>query len=362
MINYSTRGLSFAIAMIMAIVLALSMVLAAKLSDGSVPWLPIVMVCVIVGFGVYYLLKSALKKFVSDQVKPISVEVNDYKGDNTEAKPEQPQPKPEPQVESDPDDNLARIISQVNDDVAQWAKDRTNEITILKNNEKFRREYINDMSHELRTPLFNLQGYIDTLLDGAIDDSSRNLIYLERASRNIARLTSIVDDMETISKLESGMITIQLAPVNIVSVIRECFDFYEEQAKKNNIEFVLNTTVEEPIMVMADRKRIYTVFSNLIVNSINYSDSGGVTTVSIFDVEGAYLFEVSDKGIGIPEESIGRVFERFYRVDKARSSNTGGTGLGLAIVKHIVEAHKAHVSVRSKLGVGTTFTLTLQKA
>ncbi|MBQ1698590.1 MAG: sensor histidine kinase [Bacteroidales bacterium] len=259
-------------------------------------------------------------------------------------------------------DGLSKIVSQLDDDVAQWARDKVNEITILRNNEKFRREYISNVSHELKTPLNNIQGYIETLIDGGLKDDEINMTYLERTDRNISRLISIVRDLDTISRLESGMVKLSLEDFDLVDVVEEVLEFNEKKAEGKHIALKMENTTNGPVMVNADKRRIYEVITNLVVNSINYGNENGTTEVIISDIENKYLLDVKDNGIGISADNIGRVFERFYRVDKSRSRDSGGTGLGLAIVKHIIEAHNEMITVKSKIGVGTTFSITLKKA
>ncbi|MBP5681642.1 MAG: sensor histidine kinase [Bacteroidales bacterium] len=259
-------------------------------------------------------------------------------------------------------EGLSQIISQVNDDVAQWAMDKVNEITILRNNEKFRREYIGNVSHELKTPLTNIQGYIETLIDGGLKDEEINMKYLVRTDRNISRLISIVQDLDTISKFESGMLKVTMEDFDLVEVVGEVLEFNEKKASDKHIALKIDNSIGQPVMVHADKNRIYEVINNLVINSINYGNENGTTEVVISDIENKYLLDVRDNGIGIAEENVGRVFERFFRVDKSRSRDSGGTGLGLAIVKHIMEAHNEMITVKSKIGVGTTFSITLKKA
>ena len=265
-------------------------------------------------------------------------------------------------VDSNSSEGLSQIISQVNDDVAQWARDKVNEITLLRDTEQFRREYIGNVSHELKTPLNNIQGYIETLIDGGLKDDEINMKYLIRTDRNISRLISIVNDLDTISKCEAGELELDMETFDLIEVVEEVLEFNDQKASRKHISLELHNATEKPVMVYGDKHRIYEVVSNLVINSINYGVESGSTKVVISDIENKYLLDVKDNGIGISEENIGRVFERFFRVDKSRSRESGGTGLGLAIVKHIMEAHNELVTVKSKIGVGTTFSITLKKA
>ncbi|MBR2105144.1 MAG: ATP-binding protein [Bacteroidales bacterium] len=259
-------------------------------------------------------------------------------------------------------EGLSQIMSQVNDDVAQWARDKVNEITLLRDTERFRREYIGNVSHELKTPLNNIQGYIETLIDGGLKDDEINMKYLERTDRNISRLISIVTDLDTISKFESGVMKLNMEDFDLVDVVEEVLDFNDQKASAKHIALKLDNATGKPVMVHADKNRIYEVITNLVVNSINYGVENGSTKVVISDIENKYLIDIADDGIGIDEENLSRVFERFFRVDKSRSRESGGTGLGLAIVKHIMEAHNEMISVKSKIGKGSTFSFTLKKA
>ena len=259
-------------------------------------------------------------------------------------------------------EGLSQIMSQVNDDVAQWARDKVNEITLLRDTERFRREYIGNVSHELKTPLTSIQGYIETLIDGGLKDDEINMKFLIRTDKNISRLISIVEDLDTISKFEAGELQLQVEDFDLAEVVEEVIDFNDQKASKKHIalKFINNTT--KPVMVHGDKNRIYEVVNNLVINSINYGVENGTTKVVISDIENKYLVDVQDDGIGIAEENLSRVFERFFRVDKSRSRESGGTGLGLAIVKHIMEAHNEMITLKSKIGKGCTFSFTLKKA
>lgn len=253
------------------------------------------------------------------------------------------------------------MLGQVSQDVINWVVSRNREITRLKEMEKYRREFLGNVSHELKTPIFNIQGYVLTLLDGGLEDPSINRLYLEKTEKSINRMISIVEDLETIARLESGEAEMHFEVFNFIKLVEEVFEMQEERARKRNITLQMNRKYERPVKVYADRKRIYEVMNNLIINSINYGNDGGSTTVSCLDIGDTILVEVSDTGIGIEAEHLPRIFERFYRIDKSRSRDFGGTGLGLAIVKHILEAHGQKISVRSTPGKGSVFSFTLRK-
>jgi len=251
-------------------------------------------------------------------------------------------------------------LENVNIQAEQWADQKEEELIKMKENENYRREFIGNVSHELKTPIFNIQGYIQTLIDGGLQDENVNLKYLKRANLSVDRMINIVDDLEVISQLETNEDVLDLDNFNIVDVINEAFDQLEMKANNMNISLKLSKESNSEI-VYADRNKIQQVFMNLISNSIKYGKNNGVTNVRLFDMTDKMLIEVADNGIGISEEALNRLFERFYRVDKNRSREIGGTGLGLAIVKHIIEAHQQTINVRSTFDVGSTFSFILEK-
>jgi two-component system phosphate regulon sensor histidine kinase PhoR len=214
----------------------------------------------------------------------------------------------------------------------------------------------------LKTPLFNIQGYIHTLLDGALEDPEVNRNYLERASRSVERLCLIVDDLEAISKLESGELILDQRTFDIHELVKEVFESSEIRAVELHIKMEFKEGSDRQFFVYADKERIRQVVSNLVINSIKYGRKNGTTSVGFYDMDENILIEITDNGIGIDPSHLPRIFERFYRIDKSRSREQGGTGLGLSIVKHIIEAHKQTINVRSNYGIGTTFAFTLKKS
>lgn len=253
------------------------------------------------------------------------------------------------------------MISQVNRDVTAWADDKKAEIEQLRNSEAYRREFLANVSHEIKTPISNMQGYISTLLGGGLDDPEINRDFLVKTEKNIDRLIELVDDLDIIASLESGEIHMEKSRFDMQALAREVFEFLEDNAKASGIKLFIGKDDNVPVWVYADRYRIRQVMVNLVDNSIKYGRKGGRTKVSFYDMDENYLVEVSDNGIGIEEQHIPRLFERFYRVDKHRSRTEGGTGLGLAIVKHIIEAHEQTVNIRSSPKIGSTFSFTLKK-
>lgn len=255
-----------------------------------------------------------------------------------------------------------KVMGKIKADITSWANSKAQEIDRLKEMERYRKEFLGNVSHELKTPIFNIQGYVLTLLDGGLEDESINRKYLERTEKSINRLIGIVDDLETISKLEAGELKLNYEKFSIVGLVEDVFEALDVRAKRKSITLDLDMVYEKPIWVNADKKKIYQVIYNLVLNSINYGNVGGRTIISFSDLDERVIVEVNDNGVGIDQKDIPRIFERFYRVDKSRSREQGGTGLGLAIVKHIIEGHKQSISVRSSLNQGTSFIFTLNKA
>jgi len=254
------------------------------------------------------------------------------------------------------------ISTELHGEVEEWADNQNAEIRQFQEMEQYRKDFLGNVSHELKTPIFNMQGYILTLLDGGIDDPKINKLYLERAEKSINRMISIVDDLGSIARLESGEFKLSMDDFNLVRLVEDVFESLEMMARKYKVKLELDKNYTKAIKVRGDRKRIMEVLNNLLVNSIKYGRPGGKTRVGFEESGKKVLIEVADNGIGIAQEDLPRIFERFYRVDKSRSRDSGGTGLGLAIVKHIILAHNQTINVRSSIDKGTTFTFTLDKA
>ena len=247
-------------------------------------------------------------------------------------------------------------------EVKKFARDKKLEIETLKIREEYRKEFLGNVSHELKTPLFTIQGYLLTLLDGAMEDKNIRKKYLERAEKGVERLIYIVKDLDMITKLEVGEINLDLTRFNIVEVIQNVFDLFEMKAANKNITLTFDTKYAKPIWVMADQEKIQQVVTNLVVNSIKYGKKGGTTEVGIEDLtKNKVIVRITDNGEGIEKQNIPRLFERFYRVDKSGARSEGGSGLGLAIVKHIIEGHDEKIYVESQIGVGSEFSFTLEK-
>ena len=295
----------------------------------------------------YFLIQYLLNKFISDKIKPIYKIINYFPEKGKEAKRK----------------SLSFVeIAEVEHDVEEWAQNQLQEIERLRDLERYRKEFVGNVSHELKTPIFNIQGYILTLLEGGLEDPKINKLYLTRSEKSIDRMISIVEDLESITKLETGELKPQYAIFDIIKVTEEVFEMEHLLAKERKMTLEFTKKPDKPIMVTADKKRIIEVLSNLITNGIKYGKRKGSVKVGFYDFDEKIVVEVSDDGIGIDKKDLPRIFERFYRVDKSRSREQGGTGLGLSIVKHIIEAHNQTINVQSVLDEGTTFTFTLEKA
>lgn len=312
----------------------------------SVPdYLPIAL-STFIGLISFFLIRLGVEQFIYSKVKIIYKNIHELKLGN----------------ERD-EDEMARStdLDLVTKEVSEWATQNRNEIAELRERETFRREFIGNISHELKTPIFNIQGYLLTLLDGAIDDEEINRRYLKRANKSVDRMINIIEDLEVISALESDRVQVNYARFDIIELVEDVFELLEDQSKKKKIEFKTRKENDRPVWVNADRAKIEQVLINLIGNAIKYGTEKGHVEVRFFDMDAHVLIEISDDGVGIPQADLPRVFERFYRVDKSRSRDAGGTGLGLSIVKHIIEAHKQTINVRSSEDQGSTFSFTLKK-
>lgn len=295
----------------------------------------------------YVILYYALNNFIIHRIRPIYKTIHNIN-------------IPDKEIREKLEDK--DIISVVDQEVREWARTKTLEIDQLKKLEQYRKEFLGNVSHELKTPIFNIQGYVLTLLDGGIDDKNINIKYLERTEKSLNRLISIVNDLETISRLESTELKLEFSKFDIVALVEEVFEMYEMSAQKKDITLSLRNPDNRPVKVYANREKIFDVIVNLVSNSIKYGKKDGETIVDFLDMDNRVLIEIEDNGIGISEADLPRIFERFYRTDKSRSRLQGGTGLGLSIVKHIIEAHKQTINCRSSLGKGTSFAFTLKNA
>ena len=254
-----------------------------------------------------------------------------------------------------------KSIDEVREDVEAWAKKRNEEIDLLKKNEQFRKEFLQNLSHEFKTPVFAIQGYVESLLSGGMNNPDINKRFLENTSKNVDRLSNLISDLDEISKLERGELVLIKSNFIIQDIIKEVFESLSIKGEEKNIRFNIKKGCESPLTVFADEEKIKQVLINLIDNSIKYGKEGGNIVSSIYRVDERHiLVEISDEGTGITEKHLPRLFERFYRTEEGRSRDITGSGLGLAICKHIIEAHGQTIHVRSTEGVGTTVGFTLE--
>jgi two-component system phosphate regulon sensor histidine kinase PhoR len=253
-------------------------------------------------------------------------------------------------------------LDEVGEEVLQWADQRKAEMEVLEKNEAFRKEFLQNLSHEFKTPAFAIQGYLETLISGAMDNPEVSKKFLNNAYHNTERLINLISDLDEITRLESGKQQMHLQHFIIQDLVSEVFDALMIKTEAKNIKCRIKKGCEQPITVYADKEKIRQVITNFVDNAIKYGNQDGNVEASIYKTDNqSVLFEISDDGIGIAEEHLSRIFERFYRTDYGRSRNIGGTGLGLAICKHIIEAHGQIIHVRSTPGVGTTFGFTLSR-
>ena len=265
--------------------------------------------------------------------------------------------------QSDVDSTITTNMEDLLKKIRQYDDDQKSEISEMKKQETFRREFIGNLAHELKTPLFTSESYILTLLDGAIDDDEVNKKYLKIAGKAINRLNLIVKDLDLITKIESGESEIQRTDFDIINLAQNVFEMLEITASKKNIKLVLDFNDKLPLRVNADNEKIQQVLTNLIENSIKYGKENGTTELVIQELtENKIIVRVTDNGLGIEEKHFNRLFERFYRVDQSGSRKGGGSGLGLAIVKHIMDAHDEKIYIESEFGVGSEFSFTLEKS
>ncbi len=341
----SSKQVVFFLSVILTFVVFLLLFLSTRAT--SIFWITIIELALFF-IVTFFLIQFVLNKFILEKIKPIYKIINYV-------------PQKGKQVKRESGQSFVEL-SDVEHDVEEWAQNQLQEIERLKDLERYRKEFVGNVSHELKTPIFNIQGYILTLLEGGLEDPKINKLYLTRSEKSIDRMISIVEDLESITKLETGELKPQYSVFDIVKITEEAFEMELMLAKERKITFEFANKPDKSIMVKADKKRIMEVITNLITNGIKYGKRKGLIKIGFYDFDDKIMVEVSDNGIGIDKKDLPRIFERFYRVDKSRSREQGGTGLGLSIVKHIIEAHNQTINVQSVLDEGTTFTFTLEKA
>jgi len=343
--QFSPRQVALFAALLVAAVGCAVLVIIADLLPGlhwSVRGLMFFVMLFLLAYGIF---SFGISRFINNRINLLYRTVHDLR--------RTPKDKEDPVLRGD-------VIGQVNTEVAKWATERATEIKELQQRETFRREFIGNLAHELKTPIFNIQGYILTLLEGGLEDQKVNRDFLKRASNGVDRLMKIVEDLDLITKLESGVMDLRITRMDLSEVVSGSIASMEILAMEKDVRLI--NELGPQVMVKADRNRMDQVFINLFNNAINYGKPGGTCTVRSFPLDDNVLVEIADNGIGISEEHLPRLFERFYRVGKSRARNEGGSGLGLAIVKHIIDVHGGTIAVKSSEGEGTTFNFTLRKA
>lgn len=342
--KYYPQSISLKIAFyVLLIFAALSLVYYFFISGLSLDWLFLLIAAILLFFAVLLFVRHSVENFIYKKIRLLYKTIHNLKS-----------PKQKINIE----DNWLETAEA---EVVKWAEDKKNELENLRKSENYRRDFLGNVSHELKTPIFNIQGYVLTLLDGGLEDQSINREYLLRAEKNIERMITIVNDLEVISKLESETLKLVKEKFELSALAHDVVESYEIIAQQKNISSHIHNKLPGPVHVLADKEKIRQVLNNLVENAIKYGRQDGRVKITFYDMDEMVLVEISDNGIGIPQEDIPRIYERFYRTAHGKNIENKGSGLGLAIVKHIIEAHGQTINVRSSLGVGTTFGFTLQK-
>ncbi len=339
--NLTPKQLAALTALILASLIALSIFMLFSNAKLCITYF------VVSFFSIYFLMGQLLEYFIYRKIKLIYKLISQTKASKREeAYQKYVLPK--------------KGIDDVRDDVEQWAAQKTKEIQDLQSNEAFRKEFLQNLSHEIKTPIFAIQGYLELLGDGAMDEPITGKKFVQQAQSNVQRLVQLLSDVDAITNLEINKDPILKQSFIIQDIINEAINNLSVKRINKNIQFQFKKGSESPIYVFADKNKIYQVVVNILSNATKYGKIDGQITASVYKMEDEkILIEIGDDGIGIAEEHLPRLFERFYRTDDARAREIGGTGLGLAICKHIIEAHGETIHVRSKENVGTTFGFTL---
>ncbi|ARV07289.1 two-component sensor histidine kinase [Polaribacter sp. SA4-10] len=260
-------------------------------------------------------------------------------------------------------DSATTDIDKLSKRMQKFVEGKRLEIESLTERDSFRRDFLGNVAHELKTPLFTVQGYILTLIEGAVNDKEIRTKYLERANKGVERLVAVIKDLDMIAKLETDGMKLNIESFNVLELIQDVCDLFEMKAKKKNITLKFDKAYAFPVLVHGDIEKIEQVLINLIVNSIKYGKPNGTTIIAVDSYNiNKVIVKVIDNGEGIKQKHLPRLFERFYRVDHSRSREQGGSGLGLSIVKHIVEAHNETILLKSVYGEGSEFSFTMEKA
>ena len=338
------KSYKFAVKSALYITLFTTSLLAGLAFLYPIDWRAIVFVFIVLFFFSFVVLQYRVERFIYRRVKKIYDDISLLESSTFRNK------------------SITTDMATLTRELEKFARDKKIEIETLKIREEYRREFLGNVSHELKTPLFTVQGYILTLLDGAMNDKVLRKKYLQRAEKGVERLIYIVQDLDMITKMEVGDLNLSFTAFNIVEVVQSVFDLLEMKADKKNIILMFDMKYIKPIMVYGDKEKVQQVVTNLVVNSIKYGKENGTTEVAIEDlVNNKIIVRVKDNGEGIEQKHIPRLFERFYRVDKSGARTEGGSGLGLSIVKHIIEAHDEKMYVESTFGKGSEFSFTLEK-
>lgn len=256
-----------------------------------------------------------------------------------------------------------KTLEEVSGNVESWAVQKEKELELLKKNEDYRREFLQNLAHEFKTPVFSILGYVETLMDGKIENTELSKKFLGNTHKNILRIVSLINDLDEISRLENAEHQLNLQYYDISQQVKDVFESCAMQAAGRNMHCILKKGSEPAVFVHADKDKIARVLTNLVANAIKYGKEGGHILAGIYQTDDeTILVELSDNGEGIEEDELSRIFERFYRTESGRVQNPNGSGLGLSICKHIIEAHNHTIHARSKRGVGTTIGFTLSVA
>jgi two-component system phosphate regulon sensor histidine kinase PhoR len=332
---------SIAISLIISIIITIFLYTISLLEEYSIELMYLTAIIFIISF---IIIQSRVEAFIYIKIKNLYKDLNLLDSISL----------------SKPD--VATDMNSLMQNINEFSKDKKLEIETLKIKEEFRKEFIGNVAHELKTPIFTIQGYIENLIDGAVNNESVRDKFLNRAKISIERLIYIIKDLDMITKLESGILNLEINSFDISELVKTVFEQLEIQAQKKEIKLIFNKKYSKPILVCGDKDKLQQVITNLVINSIKYGTYKGTTEVSLESLtEEKFIVRITDNGEGILKEHLPRLFERFYRVDQSGSRKQGGSGLGLSIVKHIIDAHNENIYIESKLGIGSEFSFTISK-